>query len=114
MSDRAAPVFQDFLLELREICGVKEVLPKSWNLSESLLGRVYKGTFNGSKVRIRRVRTYAGGDPRKVKEVCSRCHVSLSSNKLKTPEEFPQGGRNIERLGASKHRPSSGCDHGTA
>ena len=73
--DRTIPsVSQESLREL------KEGLPKSWMLSEPLLGSVYKGTLNGSKVRIRRVRMYPGGDPRKVKEVCTRCRMSLSSN----------------------------------
>ena len=78
ISDRAIPIFQETLRELGKICGLKEVLPKSWTLPESLLGCVYKGKFNGSKVRIRRVRMYPGGDPQKVKEVCTRCHVSSS------------------------------------
>lgn len=43
-------------------------VPKSCTLPESL-GSVYEGTFNGSKVRIRRVRTGPGGDLQKVKEV---------------------------------------------
>ena len=61
--------FQESLYELGKICGMKEVLPKSCTLSESLLGCVYEGTFDGSKVRVRRLRMYPGGDPRKVKEV---------------------------------------------
>ena len=84
ISDHAIPVFQDSLRELVKICGTKEVLPKSWILSESLLGCVYKGTFNGSKVRVRRVRMHSGGDPQKAKEVCSQCHVHLFSSRLIT------------------------------
>ena len=80
ISDRAIPVFQESLHELRKICGLRELLPKSWTLSESLLGCVYKGTFNGSKVRIRRIRAYSGGDPQKVKEVCARSYAPLFSN----------------------------------
>ena len=62
--------FQEPLDELRRICGVKNVLPATCTLSDSLLGCVYEGTFNGSKVRIRRVRTHSKGDPQKAKEVC--------------------------------------------
>ena len=81
ISDRATPIFQESLCELSKICGLKEVLPKSWELSESRLGCVYKGTFNGSKVRIRRVRMHPGRDTRKVKEVCTRYSVSSLPNK---------------------------------
>ena len=80
ISNPAIPVFQESLRELGRICGLNEVLPKSWALSGPLLGCVYKGTFNGSKVRIRRVKTYPGGDLEKVKEVRIRPHVSLFSN----------------------------------
>lgn len=69
ISDHKILIFQESLQELGRICGVKQVLPKSCALSKSLLGCVYEGTFNGSKVRIRRIRTYPGGDPQKVKEV---------------------------------------------
>ena len=79
ISDHAGPIFRESLHELGKICGVKEVLPKSCTLSESLIGCVYEGTFNGSKVRVRRVRAYPGGDPQKAKEVRTRSSVSLSS-----------------------------------
>ena len=69
VSDHATPIFQESLRELGKICAAKEVLPKSRTLSDSLLGCVYQGTFNGSKVRIRRVKIHPGGDLRKVKEV---------------------------------------------
>ena len=58
---------------------MKEVLPKSCTLSESLLGCVYEGTLDGSKVRVRRLRMHPGGDPRKVKEVCTWSHISFPS-----------------------------------
>ncbi|KAF9643175.1 kinase-like protein [Thelephora ganbajun] len=57
----ASVPFQESLHELRKICGVNGMLPKSCTLSESLLRCVYEGTFGGSKVRIRRVRMYPGG-----------------------------------------------------
>ena len=90
------------------------MLPKPWTLSESLLGCVYRGTFNGSKVRIRRVKMFSGGDTRKVKEVCTWCRVPLSSNELITFAGLPQGGRTIETLGTSQHCPSSRCHHGSS
>ena len=89
ISDRVAPVFQESLYELREMCSVKDVLPKSWTLSEPLLECVYKGSFNGSKVRVRRVRMYSGGDPQKAKEVRTRRHVSSFSNGLTTSIDLP-------------------------
>jgi hypothetical protein len=73
ISDHTGPVFQESLQELRKICGVKQILPASCTLSESLVGCVYQGTFDGSKVRVRRVRTYPGVDMQKVKEVRSCC-----------------------------------------
>ena len=77
VSDRAGPVFQESLQELRKICGVKQILPESCTPPESLLGCVGEGTFNGSRVRIRRVRAYPGGDPQKIKEVCFILHFSV-------------------------------------
>ena len=68
------PLWQP-LEELKKICGVENVLPNTCTLSDSLLGCVYEGTFNGSKVRIRRVRTHSKGDPQRVNEVFSRWHV---------------------------------------
>ena len=69
ISDPGSVPFREPLDELRRICGVKNVLPSTCTISDSLLGCVYEGTFNGSKVRIRRVRTNSKGDPQKAKEV---------------------------------------------
>jgi len=71
ISNHTSPAFQEYLHELRNICGVNEVLPKSCALSNSLLaiglpsvsGSTHEGTFGGSKVRIRRVIMYSEGDP---------------------------------------------------
>jgi len=67
-SNHASPAFQEYLHELKNICGTREVLPKSHTLSNPLLvialppasGRVHEGT---SKIRIQRVRMHPGGDP---------------------------------------------------
>ena len=77
ISNHASPAFQEYLHELKNICGVKEVLPKSYTLSSSLLaiglpsvsGCVHEGTFDGSKVRIQRVIMYPKGDPQVFKTV---------------------------------------------
>jgi len=77
MSHHASPAFQEYLHELRNICGVNEVLPKFYTLSSSLLAiglppvseSVHEGTFGGSRVRIRRVIMYPDGDPRTFKMV---------------------------------------------
>ena len=79
VSDRTSILFRRSLQELRNICGVKETLPMSCGLQESLLGCVYEGTFDSTKVRIRRVKMYPGGDPQKIKEVCALYQVSLCS-----------------------------------
>ena len=76
ISNHASPAFQEYLHELKNICGIKEVLPKSHTLSSSLLaiglpsvsGFVHEGTFDGSKVRIRRI-VYPEGDPQGFKMV---------------------------------------------
>lgn len=89
--DHATSVFQESLRELRKICGVQEVFPESWTLPGSLLGSVYEGTFNGSRVRIRRVKMYSGGDPQKIKEVCARCHAPLfSTGNSRLSQKFHQ------------------------
>ena len=75
ISDSSSVPFREPLDELKRICGISNVLPKACTLSDSLLGCVYEGTFNGSKVRVRRVRTHPKGDPQKVKEVCTPRHV---------------------------------------
>jgi len=77
ISNHASPAFQEYLHELRNICGINEILPKSYTLSSSFLniglpsvsGGVHEGTFGGSKVRIRRVRMYPEGDPQEFKMV---------------------------------------------
>ena len=61
--------FRGPLDELRRICGIKNVLPKAWTLSDFFLGCVYEGRLNDSKVCIRRVRDHSSGDLQKVKEV---------------------------------------------
>jgi len=74
ISNHASPAFQEYLHELKNICGTKEVLPKSHTLSSSLpvialppvSGRVHDGT---SKIRIQRVRMHPGGDPQTFKMV---------------------------------------------
>ena len=75
ISDPSSVPFREPLDELKRICGLKNVLPEACKLSDSLLGCVYEGTLNGSKVRIRRVRTHSNGDSQKVKEVCTPWHV---------------------------------------
>ena len=75
MSNHASPAFQEYLHELKDICGIKGVLPKSHTLSNSLpviglppvSGSVYEGSL---KVRIQRVRMRPNGDPQIFKKVC--------------------------------------------
>ena len=74
ISNHASPAFQEYLRELKNICGTKEVLLKSHRLPSSLpvialppaSGRVLEGT---SKVRIQRVRMHPNGDPQVFKTV---------------------------------------------
>ncbi|KAF9642811.1 kinase-like protein [Thelephora ganbajun] len=94
VSNPASVLSQESLHELRRICGVKGVLPKSCTLSESLLGCVYEGTFGGSRVRIRRVRVYPGGDPHEVKETFHQ--VAVMWKHLTHPNIVPLLGVTID------------------
>ena len=77
ISNNASSAFQEYLHELRNVCGDNEVLPKSCILSSSLLaiglplvsGSAHEGTFDGVKVRIRRIIVYPNEDPRTFKMV---------------------------------------------
>ena len=85
--------FQEYLYELKTICGVKEILPKSCTLSGFLpdnsippaSGCAYEGTLDGSKVRIQRVRMCPEGDPQKVKEVRPRRHIFSVPRRQQNP-----------------------------
>ena len=88
--DPRSVAFRGPLEELRRICGVKNVLPKACTLSYSLLGCVYGGTFNSSKVRIRRVRMRSNGDLKKFKEVCISMTCSSAPRRSRVPQTFHQ------------------------
>ena len=92
------------------MCGVKEVLPKSCTLSDSLLGCVYEGTYNGSKARIRRVKMYPKGEPQTIKEACIGYHVSRSRSLTKLVD-VPPNGCGVETLSTPKHRSPFGSYH---
>ena len=108
ISDPSSVPFREPLDELKRICGVRNVLPKACTLSDSLLGCVYEGTFNSSKVRIRRVRTHPKGDPQKVMEVCTPRHV-FPLRALTDPTDISPGDCGLETFGAPKHCSPSGC-----
>jgi hypothetical protein len=81
--DPSSAAFRKCLRELRTICGVRTMLPTSYTLSSDLLsidpnpfargnyGDVYKGSFDGSKVCVKRVRVYEEDDTQTTKKVCS-------------------------------------------
>ena len=72
ISDSASLTFRECLHELGNICGIKEVLPKSCTLSGSLLDihlpvafrRAYQGTC--SRARIKYVRMDPARSPREI------------------------------------------------
>ena len=74
-SDSNVAPSQEPLDKLRKICSIKGLLSKLCTLQDPFLGCVYEETFSDSKVRIRRVKAYPGGDTQKVKEECIRLHV---------------------------------------
>ena len=95
--DPCGSAFRKCLRELKTICGDKTILPTSYTLPPHLLeidpepvasggsGDVYKGTFNGSEVCIKRVRVRFQSDQPRAAKVCCRCHCfpcSLSLTKL--------------------------------
>ena len=75
--DHPSPAFREPLNELKRLCSASKVLPKSFTLPELLVGCVYEGTFNGSRVRIRRVRPHPRGDSQKVEEVRAWCCIHV-------------------------------------
>lgn len=116
-SDPTNLAFQESLHELGEICGVKQMLPKSCTLSDPLLdislpptsGYVCEGIIDGSRVRTKHiVRVRPGGKLWKLKQVRSWHLVFPSSSANETPDLLP-GGREVETLDTPERRPPSGC-----
>jgi len=78
----SSAAFRKCLRELRSICGTKGILPASYMLSSQLLnissdpfarggyGDVHKGTLNGSRVCVKRIRVYTRDGPQKAAKVC--------------------------------------------
>jgi hypothetical protein len=77
--DPASAAFRKCLRELRYICGARAMLPTSYTVASHLLdvgsrpvasgssADVYEGIFNGSKVCVKRIRTYFYEGPEKVR-----------------------------------------------
>jgi len=118
ISDLISHAFQEFLHELGKICGAREMLPKSCTLSNSLLkidppttsGHVREGTLDGSKVFIKRSRINPKEDLQKVKEVRFDVLVVLPCSCSSVPTnstDLLSGGRTVETLITSEHRPTS-------
>ena len=118
ISNHASPAFQEYLHELRNVCGNGEVLPKSYTLSSSPLtiglpsisGSAHEGTFNGMKVRIQRVIMYPNGDPQTFKMVRFG-GTFLHAWTLKKSPGLPPNGRRVEKLVAPEPCLSPGCHH---
>ena len=80
--DASGPAFRKCLRELKTVCGTGGILPTSYTLLSHLLdigpepftsggfGDVYQGTHNGSRVCIKRVRSYTSDDPKSAARVC--------------------------------------------
>lgn len=115
ISDPTGPAFQS-LRELRRICGVKEVLPSSCTLSDSLSDvalsstseYVYMGTLNGSGVRIRRTGAYSKRGSRKVMKVCYRLQTLLFFLTLKNPKGLLPNCSGVETSLTPEHPPPPG------
>ena len=108
---------------LRKICGARQVLPTSYDVSGTLsvssktsiahggFGDAYKGTLS-TEVCIKKVRVYSSGDQDAIKEVphvWSPVGLSLLTNF----EAVLQGGCRMETPGSSKYCGLQGYDIGS-
>ena len=110
MSNHTSPAFQEYPHELKNICGINEILPKSCALSGSLPAISLPSVSGCSKVRIQRVRMYPNGDLQTFKMVRfddTFPHVRV----LKKTPGVPTNGRRVEKLGAPERCPPPGCHH---
>jgi len=96
--------FRKCLHELREICGNWKILPKScvfpgsppnivgWPIASRGPCDVYEGTFDDSKVCVRRLRIYSNGEPDTAKSVCYRRRhlLTFTSNETHRPSSRRQ------------------------
>ncbi|KAF9644879.1 kinase-like protein [Thelephora ganbajun] len=94
-----SPAFRKCLRGLRSICKTRAILPTSYTLSADLLrvdsdpfasggfGDVYHGTFNGSRVCVKRVRVYLKEDPKKAAKTF--CVEAVMWKRLKHPNIVP-------------------------
>ena len=120
--DPSSAAFRKCLRELRSICGTRGILPASYMLSSDLLdvapdpfasggyGDVHKGTLDGSKVCIKRVRVYARDGPQKTARVC-HWRRSLSRPSLTKLADILPRGRRVETLDTPKHSTAAGYHH---
>jgi hypothetical protein len=96
--------FRKCLRELRHICGTGMILPASYTLPPHLLdigrypiasggsGNVHEGTFNGSKVCVKRARVYSEDDSKKATKVhCRRYRFPCPSLLTRLTDALPRG-----------------------
>lgn len=122
--DPSSTASRECLRELRNICGIKATLPKSYTLSSGRLnidpepfiqggfGDVYRGTLDGLKVCVKRMRVYPQGDgPRKAAEVrFQRPRFPCPPSLMKSTVLLPRG-RNVEKVNPPKCVTPPGCHY---
>ena len=94
--ESSSAAFRKCLRELRNICGIKGILPASYTLPSRLLninpdpfatggyGDVHEGTLDGSRVCIKRVRMYTRDGPRRATKVRSAVSpISAMTDKIR-------------------------------
>ena len=111
------------LRELRSVCSDRGMLPTSYTIPSHLLdvhpqpftfggfGDVYHGTFDGSRVCIKRVRVYIRDGMDKALKVCYRLRCLPRPPSLTKVTGLLPRGRDVETHGTPKRRPPPGNHH---
>jgi len=99
------------------------ILPSSYTLSSDLLnisldpfasggfGDVFRGTLNGSRVCIKRMRVYIKDGPEKAAKVCYRLRCFPRLPSLTKLTDLLQRGCNVETPETPKHLTPPGCHY---
>lgn len=111
--------------KLQKICTSPILLPLSHRLSTGTLlieerpfacggfSDVYKGTYDGSQVCIKKLRLASASDSGPATKGDIRRYRCRYTSDLTTPTDALQGSVAVETTEAPQHRPICGCNHRT-